>query len=114
MDWLTNLLGLDWSTWNMTTFAGVAAAVWGVLEALKARFKWVDGIEEYLAVVLPMVVVAVMKWQHLGYAGNSWLQAELGALGAGLASQVAHDKLPAAWGTLLDHAKGAWSKVAGK
>lgn len=111
---LTSLFSLDFASWNMTTFAGVAAAVWGLLELLKNRFKWVDGIEEYMAVVMPMAVVAVMKWWHLGYAGNSWGQALLGALGAGLASQVAHDKIPAAWATLWDHAKGLWSAVTGK
>lgn len=109
-----DLSWLDFSNWNLTTFAGVAAAVWGVLEGLKSRFKWVDGIEEYLAVALPVAVVAFMKWQHFGYAGNTWYQALLGALGAGLASQVAHDKLPAAWSTLWDHAKGLWSLVSGK
>lgn len=110
----TSLFGMDLASWSLTTFAGVAAAVWGLLELLKTRFKWVDGIEEYLAVVMPMAVVACMKWWHLGYAGNSWGQALLGALGAGLASQVAHDKLPAAWGTLLGHAKSLWFSVTGK
>lgn len=106
-----SFLGLDFSSWNLTTFAGVAAAAWGVLELLKSRFKWVDGIEEYLAVALPMVVVAVMKWRHWGYTDTSWMQTELGALMAGLGAQVAHDKLPAAFSTLTDHASTAVKNV---
>lgn len=108
---ILSFLGLDFTGWNLGTFAGVAAAVWGLLEALKSRFKWVDGIEEYLAVVLPMVVVAVMKWQHWGYGNTSWLQTELGALMAGLGAQLAHDKLPAAASTLKDHTVMAFQKV---
>ncbi len=107
-------LGFDFTSWNLTTFAGAAAAVWGLLEMMKNRFKWVDGIEEYLAVVMPVAVVAAVKALHFGYGNSSWAATLLGALGAGLASQFAHDKLSAAGSTAWDHLKGLWSMVTGK
>lgn len=98
---------MDFSTFDLTSFAGIAAGVWGVLEALKWRFKWIDGKEQYLAVGLPVVTAAVMKMAHWGFVTNmNWWQALTGALVAGLASQVMHDKLGPGAASAWDHLKG--------
>jgi hypothetical protein len=101
---------MDFSNLDFTSFAGIAASTWGLLEALKWRFKWVDGIEEYLAVGLPVVVGVAMKLAHWGFvAGMDWKQLLAGAVMAGLASQVMHDKLGPGLSTAKDHAKSVWS-----
>lgn len=98
---------MDFSTLDFTSFAGIAASVWGILEALKARFKWVDGKEEYLAVGLPVLTAVGMKVAHLGFVSHmNWWQALSGALVAGLASQVMHDKLGPGLASGWDHLKG--------
>lgn len=103
---------MDLSNVDFTSFAGIAAGTWGLLEALKARFKWVDGLEEYLAVALPVVVGAAMKLLHWGFvAGMDWKQLLSGAVVAGLASQVMHDKLGPALKTGYAHCK---AMVTGK
>lgn len=103
---------MDLSNVDFTSFAGIAASVWGLLELAKARFKWVDGIEEYLAVGMPVVVGIVMKLMHWGFvAGMDWKQLLSGAVVAGLASQVMHDKLGPALTAGFAHAK---SLVTGK
>lgn len=98
---------MDFSQFDFTSFAGIAATVWGLLEALKARFKWVDGKEEYLAVGMPIVTAVAMKLLHWGFvAGMGWKQLLAGALAAGLASQVMHDKLGPGLASAWDHLKG--------
>lgn len=98
---------MDFSSFDFTSFAGIAAGVWGVLEALKTRFKWVDGKEEYLAIALPVVTSVAMKLLHWGFvAGMGWKQLLAGALAAGLTSQVMHDKLGPGLSSAWDHLKG--------
>ena len=103
---------MDFSNLDFTSFAGIAASVWVVLEVLKKRFKWVDGNEEYLAVGLPVLAAVAMKLTHWGFvAGMNWWQALTGALIAGLASQVMHDKLGPGVSSAWDHLK---TMVTGK
>lgn len=104
MDFLSNL--------DLTSFAGLAASGWVLLEALKWRFKWVDGKEEYLALAMPLLGGVVMKLAHWGFAANmSWWQLVVGAVMAGLTSQVMHDKLGPGVSTAMAQAKSA---VSGK
>lgn len=103
---------MDFSNFDFSSFAGIAAAGWGLLEALKSRFKWVDGKEEYLAIGLPVVTAVVMKLFHWGFvAGMGWKQLLAGAVAAGLTSQLMHDKLGPGLSSGWDHLK---SMVTGK
>lgn len=98
---------------DFTSFAGLALSIWGLLELLKKRFAWVDGHEEVLALALPAVVGVGMKLSHWGFAADlSWMQIVSGALMAGLAAQVAHDKVPAAASSFLSTARAAGNGMA--
>lgn len=98
---------------DFTSFAGISLSIWGLLEILKKRFDWVSGHEQLLALVLPAVVGAGMKLSHWGFAANlSWMQVISGALMAGLAAQVMHDKAPAAVSSMVNTAKAATGGMA--
>ena len=98
---------MDFSNLDLTSFAGIAGSVWVLINVLKWRWgKWVSGKEQYLAVGLPVLTAVVMKVAGWGFVtGMNWWQMLTGALAAGLASQVMHDKLEPGVASAWDHLK---------
>lgn len=68
---------------------GTTAAV-GILKKLFP--KWVDGKEEALAQLFPVLFTVVAKLSG-GFKHTEWVDALLFAVGGGLGANVIHDKL---------------------
>lgn len=68
---------------------GTTAAV-GILKKLFPA--WVNGKEEAIAAILPVLFVVVTKLCS-GFKDTGWVDALAFAIGGGLLSGVAHDKL---------------------
>lgn len=79
---------IDAKVFSLIT-AGTVAAV-GILK--RAIPKWVEGKEEFLAAVLPIVFTVAAKTMG-AFMATEWVDALLFAIGAGLASGIAHDKI---------------------
>ena len=73
---------------------GLVAATMALVGFLKAKFAWVDGKEEALALALPCALAAVAKWAGCtaAFAQLGWKPMLVGALVAGLVAQYGHDK----------------------
>lgn len=69
--------------------AGTVAAV-AILK--RAIPKWVEGREEFLAAVLPVLFTVAAKALS-AFKGTDWVDALLFAIGAGVASGIFHDKV---------------------
>ena len=85
---------MNGNTWLVG--GGAVAAIWTVLQVLKAKFpKFVDGKEEAIALILGLVagvgarLVKPDGWEP-GYHG--WISAVGAGLAAALASGIFHDK----------------------
>jgi hypothetical protein len=80
---------------NLGMFASLVAVTVVVVELLKAKFKWVDGREELLAAVIPVVlgVAAKLAGCTAAFAQLSLTELVLGSLLAGLTAQMTHDKV---------------------
>jgi hypothetical protein len=64
-----------------------------VVGILKKLFpKWVDGKEEVLAQVFPIIFTMIAKLAG-GFKATGWDEALIFAIGAGLGAGVVHDKL---------------------
>lgn len=74
---------------------GLVAATMALVGFLKSKFSWVDGKEEGLALVLPMLLAAAAKWAGCtaAFAMLGWKPMLVGAAVAGLVAQYGHDKL---------------------
>lgn len=72
-------------------FGLIAVATLALVGAIKKAFPaWTDKKEEFLAVLLPVVLTAAAKL--LGaFHDTSWVDALLWAFGAGVSSGVLHD-----------------------
>ena len=74
-------------------FALIAAGTTAVVGILKKFFpKWIDGKEEALAQVLPILFTIVAKLAG-AFKAAEWVDALLYAVGAGLGAGILHDKL---------------------
>jgi hypothetical protein len=81
---------------DLTTFAGLTAAVLALVSAIKAGWPtWTAGREPRLALATGLLfgLAAHVAQPALFAAGlNGWIAAALQGIGAGIAAQVAHDK----------------------
>lgn len=69
-----------------------AGVVFAVAVLKRAIPSWVEGKEEFLALVLPVAFTVVAKL--LGaFKATDWIDALAWAIGAALAAGIAHDKL---------------------
>jgi len=79
---------------DLTTFAGVAAATTGLIGAAKNLFpKWVTGREPMLALVLGLGLTALSKTLGWGFAATGWLEMVIAGVGAGVGAGLIHDKV---------------------
>lgn len=73
----------------------LVVATMALVGFLKSKFKWVDGKEELLALVLPVALAAAAK--GLGCTADftllGWKPMLMGAAVAGLVAQYGHDKV---------------------
>lgn len=78
---------------DLKTMGGIILATMGIVGGLKHLFqKWVKGKEPFLALALPFVFAIVSKLSG-NFKGTSWIDLLVGAVLAGLASQISHDKI---------------------
>jgi hypothetical protein len=83
-------------TFDLTTFAGLVAAVLACVSAIKTGWPtWTAGREPRLALAIGLLFGLAARVVHpasfsLGLEG--WLAASLQGLAAGIGAQVAHDK----------------------
>lgn len=77
---------------NVETFAGVALAVTALIGLAKKFLKdKIKGKEPFLALLLPLAVVAVSKAFLGNFEDVGWFAALAFALGVGLSSKLVHD-----------------------
>lgn len=74
-------------------FALLAGLTTALVGALKKAFPaWMTGKEPLLAIVTPVVLVVAFKVSGL-LKGTEWPEAVIWAIGAGIGSQLIHDKI---------------------
>lgn len=74
-------------------FALITAGTTAAIGALKKLFPlWVDGKEEAIAALLPILFVITAKACH-GFEKTGWVDALAWSLGSSLLAGVAHDKM---------------------
>jgi len=82
---------------DLTSWAGLTAMILATVSGLKKAFPtWVNGKEEFLAIVLGIVLGLAAKATgalSTPAGAQGWIYAALGGVAAGLSAQVAHDKL---------------------
>lgn len=72
-------------------FALITAGTTGAVGILKKLFPaWVDGKEEALAMIMPILFTIIAKLAH-AFAGTSWVDALLFAAGGGVGAGILHD-----------------------
>ena len=81
---------------DLTSFTGVAAASYMVVELAKKFFSgkllWLNGREGFAANALS-VVLSLVAWKFMGsFVGMDWWGVVVSGLIAGVASQAIHDK----------------------
>ena len=76
-------------------WAALVAATMAAVGFLKSKFSWVDGKEEFLALVVPVVLAAAAKLLGCtaAFAVLPWKEMLVGSFVAGLVAQFSHDKL---------------------
>ena len=79
---------------DLTTFAGVSVVATFVVEiAKKFLGDKLKGREALVALVLGVALAVASKFAGIGFVDTGWLMLVMTGLGAGVASQVVHDKV---------------------
>ncbi len=79
-------------TIDAKVFSLITLGTTTLVGAIKGLFpKWVDGKEEALSHILPVLFTIIAKVSG-AFHGTDWVTALLLALGGGIAAQVVHDK----------------------
>ncbi len=81
-------------TFDLGTFAGVAAAVTALIGLAKKFWPViVEGREPLIALAGGLILSVISKVAGLGFADVSWIELVITGIGAGIGSQLIHDKL---------------------
>jgi hypothetical protein len=78
---------------DVKVLALITAGTTSVIGILKKLFPvWVEGKEEGLAQVFPILFVVVAKLAH-AFQGTDWVSALMMAVGGGVGAGLIHDKI---------------------